>query len=121
MRDDIVENRGENVELPNQNETITNTVDDDVIPVWVELINKLKEIPGVKSMEDLEEVINKYFDGSLTEAITGDMFSEILSVTRSIIDKQSLNNSNASCVQLLDIIKKLPTVAPKTKRRGRLV
>lgn len=121
MRDDIVENRGENVELPNQNETITNTVDDDVIPVWVELINKLKEIPGVKSMEDLEEVINKYFDGSLTEVITGDMFSEILSVTRSIIDKQSLNNNNASCAQLLDIIKKLPTVAPKTKRRGRLV
>lgn len=121
MRDNIVENRGENVELPNQNETITNTVDDDVIPVWVELINKLKEIPGVKSMEDLEEVINKYFDGSLTEVITGAMFSEILSVTRSIIDKQSLNNNNASCVQLLDIIKKLPTVAPKTKRRGRLV
>lgn len=121
MRDDIVENNRENVELPNQNETITNTGDDDITPVWVELINKLKEIPGVKSMEDLEEVINKYFDGSLTEAVTGNMFSEILSVTRSIIDKQSLNNNNTSCMQLLDIIKKLPTVAPKTKRRGRLV
>ena len=66
-------------------------------------------------------MVNKYFDGSLTEAVTGNMFSEILSVTRSIIDKQSLNNNSTSCMQLLDIIKKLPTVAPKTKRRGRLV
>ena len=121
MRDDVVENNRENVELPNQTETITNTVDDDVTPVWVELVNKLKEIPGIKSMEDLEEVINKYFDGSLTEVVTGDIFSEILSVTRSIIDNRSLNNNNTSCMQLLDIIKKLPAVAPKTKRRGRLV
>lgn len=121
MRDDTVENNRENVELPNQNETITNTVDDDVTPVWVELVNKLRELPGVKSMEDLEELINKCFDASLTEVVTGNIFSEILSVTRSIIEKNSLNNNSTSCTQLLDIIKKLPTVAPKTKRRGRLV
>ena len=121
MRDDTVENNRENVELPNQNETVTNTVDDDVIPVWVELVNKLRELPGVKSMEDLEELINKCFDASLTEVVTGNIFSEILSVTRSIIEKNSLNNNSTSCTQLLDIIKKLPTVAPKTKRRGRLV
>lgn len=121
MRDDIVENRGEDIGLPNQNETMTNTADDNATPVWVELIDKIKEIPGIKSMEDLENVINKYFDDSLTEVITGNMFTEILSITRSIVDKHSLNTNNSSCTQLLDIIKKLPTVAPKTKRRNRLV
>lgn len=121
MRDDIVENSGENIGLHNQNETMTNTVDDNATPVWVELIDKIKEIPGIKSMEDLEDIINKYFDGNLTEVVTGNMFTEILSITRSIVDKHSLNTNNAACIQLLDIIKKLPTVAPKTKRRNRLV
>lgn len=121
MRDDIVENIGENIEPHNQNE-IANDIDDNATPVWVELINKLKELPSIKSMEDLEDIINKYFDDNLTEVVTGTMFVEILSITRSIIEKQSLNNNNnSSCVQLLDIIKKLPTVAPKTKRRNRLV